>query len=109
LKRGYGITNLVARATATADALSAEELIQGRQLLEAKVQHYRPRVLALLGVGAYRTAFKQPKAILGRQTETIYDARLWVLPNPSGLNAHYQLKDLARLFQNLREATEEDI
>lgn len=101
LQRGYGITNIVDRATATADELSAEELLAGQQQLAAKVQQYRPQCLAILGIGAYRTAFKRPKAKLGQQEETLHDALLWVLPNPSGLNAHYQLPDLARLFREL--------
>lgn len=108
LKSGYGITNMVARATATADELSAEEFVAGGRLLEAKVKRYRPRYIAVLGVGAYRSAFGRPKAKLGLQDERMNDARIWVLPNPSGLNAHYQPKDLARLFQELRCAVEED-
>jgi TDG/mug DNA glycosylase family protein len=106
LKQGYGITNLVDRATATAAELSNEELIQGRQRLAAKIAHYRPRVLAVLGVGAYRTAFQRPKARLGRQDETIAGAMVWLLPNPSGLNAYYQLPDLAALYQVMRLAAE---
>jgi TDG/mug DNA glycosylase family protein len=105
---GYGITNLVGRATATADELAAEELIQGRRQLEGKIEQYRPRVVAVLGVGAYRTAFKQPKAVLGRQDDIIGGAAVWLLPNPSGLNAHYQLKDLAQLFRALRIAVSKD-
>jgi TDG/mug DNA glycosylase family protein len=106
LKQGYGITNLVARATATAAELSNEELIQGRRQLETKIANYRPRILAVLGVGAYRTAFQRPKAKLGRQDETIAGAMIWLLPNPSGLNAHYQLPDLAALYQQMRLAAE---
>jgi TDG/mug DNA glycosylase family protein len=103
LKRGYGITNVVMRTTATADALTKEEIIAGGEQLRAKVLRYRPRVLAVLGVGAYRTAFNQPKAIVGRQPETIGDTMLWVLPNPSGLNANYQAPELARLFRELKD------
>jgi TDG/mug DNA glycosylase family protein len=104
LKSGYGITNVVMRATATADGLSREELWKGGQLLAAKVRRYRPRVLAILGLGAYRTAFEKPKAVIGRQEEMIGETVIWVLPNPSGLNAHYQAIDLAREFRRLKRA-----
>jgi TDG/mug DNA glycosylase family protein len=104
LTLGLGITNLVERATARADELSREELQQGKQRLEQKVLTFRPRAVAVLGVSAYRTAFAQPKGKLGRQQEPFGGALLWVLPNPSGLNAHHQLADLARLFAELREA-----
>ena len=102
LESGYGITNVVMRTTATADQLSREEIIAGGEQLRAKVLRYQPRVLAVLGVGAYRTAFNQPKAAMGRQPETIGNTVLWVLPNPSGLNANYQAPDLARLFRELK-------
>lgn len=98
LELGYGITNVVDRATATADQLTTEELIVGGQQLLAKVQRYRPKVLAVLGIGAYRTAFAQPKATIGQQAP-LQDVNVWVLPNPSGLNAHYQLNDLAQAFR----------
>jgi len=101
---GYGITNLVERATAAADELAHDELIAGRERLDAKVRLYRPRILAVLGIGAYRTAFARPKAVLGKQDEAWGPALLWVLPNPSGLNAHYQLDDLVNLFDDLRLA-----
>ncbi len=107
LTNGYGITNVVERATATAAELSIEEYIEGGRLLGAKVRRYRPRFLAVLGVGAYRTAFDRPKAKLGLQLELIGKTSIWVLPNPSGLNAHYQPKDLARLFSELRLTVEE--
>ena len=103
LKSGYGITNVVPRATASADLLTKDEIVKGGERLRAKVLRYRPRVLAVLGVGAYRTAFNQPKATVGRQEERIGDTVLWVLPNPSGLNAHYQSADLAKLFRELRD------
>jgi TDG/mug DNA glycosylase family protein len=106
LKSGYGITNVVMRTTASADAITKEEIIAGGRELRAKVLRYRPRVLAVLGVGAYRTAFNQPKATVGRQQETIGDTILWVLPNPSGLNANYQAPHLARLFRELKEAAD---
>ncbi|MEO5887306.1 MAG: G/U mismatch-specific DNA glycosylase [Anaerolineales bacterium] len=108
LVSGYGITNLVARATATADALSAEELVEGRRRLESKVKRYQPQVLAVLGIGAYRTAFAQKVVALGQQPERLANSLVWVLPNPSGLNAHYQLADLAAHFMLLRQAVEHD-
>jgi len=103
LKSGYGITNVVQRATVSADMLTKEEIVTGGERLRAKVLRYRPRVLAVLGLGAYRTAFNQPKAIVGRQEDRIGETVLWVLPNPSGLNANYQPADLARLFRELRD------
>ena len=103
LKSGYGITNVVMRTTATADQLTKEEIVMGGERLRAKVLRYRPRVLAVLGLGAYRTAFTQPKGSVGRQDERMGNTMLWVLPNPSGLNANYQAADLARLFSELRE------
>ncbi|MDQ1611207.1 MAG: double-stranded uracil-DNA glycosylase [Pyrinomonadaceae bacterium] len=106
LAQGYGITNVVERATATAAELDAAEYVEGGRKLAAKVRRYRPAFLAVLGVGAYRTAFARPKAALGLQPETIGDTSVWVLPNPSGLNAHYQPKDLARMFRELRLAVE---
>lgn len=111
LAYGWGITNVVDRATATADEVSAEELAAGGRRLEAKVREYRPRWLAVLGIGAWRTAFGRPRAVLGRQPETLADASVWVLPNPSGLNAHYRLEGLAAMFRELllavRETAEE--
>ena len=102
LNLGFGITNVVNRATASAAELSKDELINGSKTLRAKVRRNRPKCLAVLGIGAYRTAFGKPDAELGLQEEVIGDSMIWVLPNPSGLNAHYQLKDLARLFRQLR-------
>ena len=104
LKLGYGITNVVARATATADELTKEELIAGARALTRKVGRYQPRFLAVVGVAAYRTAFQRPKAKLGLQEETIGATRIWVLPNPSGLNASYQAAALSSLFAELRAA-----
>lgn len=104
LKSGYGITNVVPRTTASADLLTKEEIVAGGKRLRAKVLRYRPRILAVLGLGAYRTAFNQPKAKIGRQDDRIGDTILWVLPNPSGLNANYQAADLAALFTELRQA-----
>ncbi|WNG40232.1 G/U mismatch-specific DNA glycosylase [Archangium violaceum] len=104
LVRGCGITNVVDRATVSADVLTAEELAEGGRRLEVKVRRYRPQCLAVLGIGAWRTAFKRPKASLGPQSEMLGSTRVWVLPNPSGLNAHYRPEELARLFQELRLA-----
>jgi len=101
LPLGYGITNVVPRTTATAAELAPEELVAGGGALVRKVTRYRPRVLAVLGVGAYRAAFDRPRAALGLQTERVGDTALWVLPNPSGLNAHYQIAALAELFGEL--------
>jgi TDG/mug DNA glycosylase family protein len=109
LKRGYGITNVVMRTTATAEGLTREELRTGGEQLIAKVRKYRPRVLAILGLGAYRTAFEKPKAIIGRQEEMIGETLVWVLPNPSGLNAHYQAKQLGILFSELKAAAEAQV
>jgi TDG/mug DNA glycosylase family protein len=101
LTSGYGITNLVPRATATADELVPEELIAGRHRLESKVKRYQPQVVAVLGISAYRTAFAQKVVMLGPQSEPLANSIVWVLPNPSGLNAHYQLADLAEHFRTL--------
>jgi double-stranded uracil-DNA glycosylase len=107
LKSGYGITNVVPRTTASADLLSKDEIVVGGKKLRRKVLRYRPKVLAVLGVGTYRTAFKQPKAAVGRQDEMIGGTIVWVLPNPSGLNAHYQAGELARLFRELKEFSDQ--
>lgn len=104
LASGYGITNLVARTTAAADELTEDELLAGRRRLEARVRRYRPRVVAVLGIGAYRTAFGLPRATPGRQPGLLAGAAVWVLPNPSGLNANHQLPDLVRLFRELKRA-----
>jgi TDG/mug DNA glycosylase family protein len=104
LQNGYGITNVVMRATATADQLTSMELREGGRRLAAKVRRYQPAFLAVLGLGAYRAAWERPKAIIGRQEETIGETIIWVLPNPSGLNAHYQARDLAMMFRELKAA-----
>ena len=109
LTRGMGVTNVVMRTTATADQLSRAELHQGGKRLATKVRRYKPRFLAVLGLGAYRAAFEKPKAVIGRQEERIGETVLWVLPNPSGLNAHYQPKDLARLFAELKMAVDKPL
>ncbi|MGE5240257.1 MAG: G/U mismatch-specific DNA glycosylase [Bacteroidota bacterium] len=105
LKVGCGITNLVNRATANAAELTEKELRAGAGRLAVKVRRYRPRVVAILGVGAYQAAFGHSGVRIGEQPETIANTKLWVLPNPSGLNANYQLPDLARLFRKLCAAT----
>jgi TDG/mug DNA glycosylase family protein len=107
LENGYGITSFCKRTTATAAELSNEEIVEGGKLLVKKIEKFKPRYLAVLGIGAYRTAFNHPKAKLGLQDKTIGNTRLWLLPNPSGLNAHYQLNDLAKLFGELRQAIKE--
>lgn len=101
LQRGYGLTNLAARATARADELDSQELLIGHEQLAAKIERYQPRFLAILGISAYRTAFNEPKARMGCQTQMIANTIVWVLPNPSGLNAHYQLDGLKRVYEEL--------
>lgn len=107
LPRGYGITNVVARATAAADELETGEVVAGGEILRAKVLEFAPRYLAVLGIGAYRTAFARPKAVVGSQSETIGATRVWVLPNPSGLNAFYQNRFVDE-FRKLRETVESE-
>jgi len=97
-----GISNLVDRATATADELTRAELERGERQLERKLRRYRPQFAAVVGLTAFRIAFGQAKAGLGRQPDQIAETTMWVLPNPSGLNAHYQPAHLARLFSELR-------
>lgn len=104
LSCGLGITNVVARTTPGAADLTDDELRSGGEKLVRKVRRYRPRFLAVLGVGAYRVAFAERAAAVGPQDRTIGATRIWVLPNPSGLNAHYRLPDLTREFRKLRAA-----
>jgi TDG/mug DNA glycosylase family protein len=103
LAAGYGITNLVERSSARADELTDAELIAGGKMLEAKIASLSVRAIAFLGVTAYRTALRRPHAVLGAQPEPFGGAVAWVLPNPSGLNAHYRLDDLGRQFDELRQ------
>jgi double-stranded uracil-DNA glycosylase len=103
---GLGITNLAARATARADELAADELRVGAQILTKKVKRLRPAWLAVVGIGAYRTAFDRPRAVAGDQDHRIGKTSVWVLPNPSGLNAHYSAAALAAEFARLRAASE---
>jgi TDG/mug DNA glycosylase family protein len=99
---GLGLTNLVARASARAEELTRDELRAGGERLAKLAARLAPQVVAILGVSAYRVAFQRPKAQLGLQAEPLGRSQLWVLPNPSGLNAHHQLPDLVRLFAELR-------
>lgn len=104
LKDGYGITNLVNRGTATADELLPAEFVAGRKRLAAKVRRFRPRAVAFLGVGAYCHAFGLKRAPIGAQAERFEGAEVWLLPNPSGLNANYQMPQLVKLFRSLRNS-----
>ncbi|GLY13906.1 mismatch-specific DNA-glycosylase [Kineosporia sp. NBRC 101677] len=102
--RGLGISNLAHRATARADELTPDELLEGAVQLRALVARKRPQVVAFLGITAYRTAFALPKAKVGRQPEPMHEAQVWVLPNPSGLNANVQLPQLAEAFREVGRA-----
>lgn len=102
---GIGITNLVGRVTAAASEVSAEELRAGAARLDAKVARLRPGCVAVLGLQAYRTAFRRPGAQVGPQPESLGRARLWLLPNPSGLQARYQMPEMTELFTALFVAT----
>ncbi len=101
LEAGYGLTNLVSRATASADELQPAEFVAGRKRLALKVRRYRPRIVAFLGVGAFRHAFGRPKATLGAQAEPFEGAAVWVLPSPSGLNANYPMPALIQELRTL--------
>jgi TDG/mug DNA glycosylase family protein len=102
---GIGITNLVARPTAAASEVDDGELRAGARDLEAKAQALRPRCVAVLGLGAYRTAFGRPEATVGEQPQLLAASTLWLLPNPSGLQARYQLPEMSALFRSLYRAT----
>lgn len=104
LQRGIGITNLVNRATVRADELTTDELRQGATRLTAFVDEWEPDVVAIAGITAYRTAFRRPKAKGGKQPEGIGDAELWVVPNPSGLNAHETIDSLAEKYRAVGKA-----
>ena len=99
---GLGVTNLVARTTARADELTEDEIRAGGASLGERLAPFAPKVVAVVGLGAFRIAFDRPKAEVGPSDVPIAGARSWVLPNPSGLNAHYQVDDLARVFAELR-------
>ena len=104
LRYGFGITNLVERATVLAHELTREELVAGGAALIKKLRRYRPRMVAVLGVTSFRIAFALPKANVGPQAEPLAGVPVWVLPNPSGLNAHFTPKKLAILFRQLHAA-----
>jgi len=108
LELGLGITNLVPRSSATAAELGREELRAGARRLRRTVQRWRPRYVVFLGMTAYRVAFDRPRAGIGEQPEPLATARVWLLPNPSGLQARYQLPDLAAAFADLRQAAAHD-
>lgn len=107
--RGIGITNLVARATARADELAAAELLAGARSLTRRVARIKPNVVAILGITAYRTAFDRPAATAGPQPARLGGAPLWVVPNPSGLNAHARLADLAATYRDVAVAAGIDV
>jgi double-stranded uracil-DNA glycosylase len=106
---GIGITNLVDRVTAAASEVGRDELRAGAKRLETKVGTVRPRCVAILGIQAYRTAFQRPKATVGEQSESLAAAKLWLLPNPSGLQARYQLPEMAAMFRSLYRAVLGDL
>jgi double-stranded uracil-DNA glycosylase len=105
LAHGCGVICFCQRTTARADELTRDEIVEGGMQVVKKIEKYRPRILAVLGIGAYKTAFDKKEAKLGLQPERIGDTPIWLLPNPSGLNAHYQLADFVELFNELKEAT----
>lgn len=106
LENGYGITCFVERTTARADEIDKREFMEGGKKVEKKIKKYKPKILAVLGIGAYRSAFNKPKVKIGRQDEKIGDTQVWLLPNPSGLNANYQIKDFVELFKELRKSSD---
>jgi TDG/mug DNA glycosylase family protein len=101
---GVGIVNIVNKATRVAEELTTDDLNRGGKALERQVKRYRPKILAVLGLGAYRLAFSRPKATIGKQDERIGGTDVWVLPNPSGRTASYQMDALEGLFRQVREA-----
>lgn len=102
LKLGFGITNFVERTTLDAASLSKEEILEGKVKLERKVNKYKPKVLAVLGIGSYKLGFQKPKAKIGLQNDKIGETYIWVLPNPSGLNANYTPADFTELFREMK-------
>lgn len=108
LRYGCGVTNIVMRASVAAAELSSDELREGGRELERKLLRFEPAYLAVLGIGAYKTAFGRPKTRMGLQDEQIGTTKIWVLPNPSGLNANYKPNELAELFAELRRAVESE-
>jgi TDG/mug DNA glycosylase family protein len=107
LQWGIGLTNIVERTTVRADELSKDELIAGARALERKVRRYKPRIVTILGLGAYRTGFARPKAKLGLQDHQIGKTQVWLLPGPSGLNAHFTPKGLAKVVREFKEWSDE--
>ncbi len=105
---GVGITNFVARATAAASDLRPEEIRHGADLLAARVGRLQPRCVAVLGLQAYRIGFSAPKADIGLQPDSLAGVPLWLLPNPSGLQARYQLPEMAAMYQELRRFSSAD-
>jgi len=101
LQSGYGISNVVPWATSSAEELTSKDFQKGGKILIKKIKKFKPKIVAFLGMGAYRAAFSRPKAKLGAQKECFGSTKIWVLPNPSGLNANYQAADFKRLFQQL--------
>jgi TDG/mug DNA glycosylase family protein len=108
LDHGIGVTNVVARATARADELDPEEYREGGRILTGKVTRLRPAWLAVVGVTAYRAAFGDRRAAIGPQPAAMGSTRVWVLPNPSGLNAHWTVDTMAEEYARLRAAVEEE-
>lgn len=106
LALGLGVTNVASRTTARASELSVQELVEGGRRLAGELAVLRPRWLAVLGVTAYRTAFAEPRAVLGPQERTVGETRVWVLPNPSGLNAHHTPAQLGERFAELHRAVD---
>jgi TDG/mug DNA glycosylase family protein len=106
LERGYGITNICRRATNAADELTKDELLRGAKTLVKKIKKFRPKITAILGVGSYRVAFDRSTAQVGRQEEKLGDSVVWVLPNPSGLNAHFIPSKLQTIFRQLKEESD---
>ena len=105
LDQWLGVTNLVARTTASAAELEPDELVRGGRRLARLVARIRPLMVAFLGLSTYRIAFARPEASVGPQPERLAGARVWLLPNPSGLNAHWQAPALAQVFRQMDEAT----
>jgi TDG/mug DNA glycosylase family protein len=104
LERGIGITNLVSATSRAATDLTTEQLRTGALALESRVARYHPEFVAMLGMQAYRLAFRRPRAMIGEQADRLSGARLWLLPNPSGLQARYGLSEMVAMFSELREA-----
>ncbi len=104
LELRLGITNIVDRATRSADELTADELQWGGERLMRKVRRFHPRFIAVLGMGAFKKAFRFPRVELGRQKESFEGTVVWILPNPSGINAYYQMSELVRQLRILRKA-----